>query len=497
MAEKVLALYFEDTGIKLLAARGRKVEAWETVTLEPGLITGGLINNENRVAEKVKEIFININRSKGGGGLSGKGKIIVGLSGHDSLYRVISLPNLDKNMMAEAIRREAGRVLPVSLDQLYLAYQRIPGADNESKVFVAAFPKKSADVLLRTLKLAGVTPHMLDLAPLALCIAVNEPRAIIADARLDSLSIMVLADRVPQVIRSLSLQSEGKSVTENMATISEEFSRTIAFYNSSHQQAQLSSEVPVFVSGELANTPSTWPALIGNLNFKVGILPSVMQFPPEFPANDFIINMGLAAKELGLEKEHANYSLVNLNALPASALPTPFNVYRVVVPVVAVAGIAFVLIQWNNLQNTKKTTTSIQTQITAEQNLINANKQAIAAETTQNEAIQVQIQPIQDNANIFTNKIKSVTAARTLTDSDVHILIALKPATVFISALSYNSVTQGLSGSCGNSKDILSYAQALRDKGLFKTVVSSITYAPIILDDGTKVDNFTYTLSLN
>jgi len=29
-------------------------------------------------------------------------------------------------MLAEAVRREAGRVLPVSLDQLYLAYQRIP-----------------------------------------------------------------------------------------------------------------------------------------------------------------------------------------------------------------------------------------------------------------------------------------------------------------------------------------------------------------------------------
>jgi len=55
----------------------------------------------------------------------------------------------------------------------------------------------------------------------------------------------------PSVIRSLSLPGEGKSLAENIATINEEFSRTVAFYNSSHQQAPLDSSVPVFVSGDL------------------------------------------------------------------------------------------------------------------------------------------------------------------------------------------------------------------------------------------------------
>jgi len=96
-------------------------------------------------------------------------------------------------------------------------------------VFVAAFPKKSADALIKTMRLAGVAPRVLDLAPLALCISVNEPRSIIADVGSDSLNIMVMSERVPQVIRSLSLSGEGKSVADNMATISEEFSRTVPF----------------------------------------------------------------------------------------------------------------------------------------------------------------------------------------------------------------------------------------------------------------------------
>ena len=187
MAEKVLTLYFEDSSIKLLVAKGRKVESWAMVPLESGMVVGGTIVDEVKTADKIKELLGSVKTNL----FSGKGKVIVGLSGRDSLYRVISLPVLEKSMLAEAVRREAGRVLPVSLDQLYLAYKRIPGNDNETRVFVAAYPKKSTDILIKTLRLAGVTPRVLDTAPLALCLAVNEPRAIIADAKSDSLNIMV------------------------------------------------------------------------------------------------------------------------------------------------------------------------------------------------------------------------------------------------------------------------------------------------------------------
>ena len=350
MAEKVLTLYFEDSSIKLLVAKGRKVESWAMVPLESGMVVGGTIVDEVKTADKIKELLGSVKTNL----FSGKGKVIVGLSGRDSLYRVISLPVLEKSMLAEAVRREAGRVLPVSLDQLYLAYKRIPGNDNETRVFVAAYPKKSTDILIKTLRLAGVTPRVLDTAPLALCLAVNEPRAIIADAKSDSLNIMVMAERVPQVIRSLSLQSEVKTISGNMATISEEFSRTVAFYNSSHQQAPIDSTVPVFVSGDLANAPDTWPELVGKLNSKVAVLPIALEYPENFPVSDFIVNLGLATKELGLEKLPENYSLVNLNALPSSFLPKAINPYYIAVPVVVVVGIVGMIYMWNTLQKSKE-----------------------------------------------------------------------------------------------------------------------------------------------
>lgn len=505
MATRVISLYLDDANIRLLIARGRKVERWASRALDEGLVDGGIILDEAKMADIISELIETAKsikteketfRESIANFFSGKSKVIVGLSGRDSLYRVVSLPVLSDSLLAEAIRREAARVLPVSLDELYLAYHRIPSGSNEIRVFVAAFPKKTTDSLMRTLRRGGVRPQVLDLAPLALCLSVNEPRAIIVDVRTDNLNIIVLADRVPQVIRSLALQSEVKTLSENMPTIVEEFSRTVAFYNSSHQQDPLDEKVPVFVSGDLANAPDSWQSLVGRLHSNVMVLPSAIQYPDNFPVNDFMVNLGLATKELSLEKEPANYPLVNLNALPESALPKPVDLYRIVTPVVAVAGIAGIFFLWNNWQNNIDSVKSLESQLTSTQNLITTAANSIATLTEQNRLAQAQIQPVIDAANTFTVKLTNLQTARNLTNSDVHQISALKPETVAVTSISYGLNGATVNGSAAKQDDVLGYAQALRDTGGFTVVVSSITYSSVVTDTGAVISSYNFTLEI-
>jgi type IV pilus assembly protein PilM len=508
MAKRVMTLYFEDTSIRLLVASGRQVERWASVPLEPGLVSGGAIIDANKVADKVRELFTAMTHAKshtsGGKGNKkslanlfggGKGKIIVGLSGRDSLYRVLSLPVMADALLGEAVRHEAARALPVPLDELYLSYQRIPGFSNEARVFVAAFPKKTTDTLLRTLSQAGITPRLLDLAPLALCLSVNEPRAIIVDARQDNLNIMVMAGRVPQVIRSLALQSGEKTISENMPTIIEEVNRTVAFYNSSHQQEPLDTTVPVFVSGDLAGAPDSWKALVGRLNAPVAVLPSVIQYPADFPASEFAVNLGLATKELNLEKESANYSLVNLNAMPAALLPKQVNPMRVLIPVVAVVGLAGIVFLWLNLQNSITNTESVESQLTATQKLIIGNAKDVATLTEQNRLMQAQIQPVKDLAEALNAKLNGLETARFLTDSDLQQIIALKPQSVAMSRVMHSAKDIVVSGSTERYDVILNYAEELRNTSHFTVVVSSIRYSSEV-NDGVQVITYDFTFQM-
>ena len=68
--------------------------------------------------DKLKELFTLTNVSTG--------KVIAGLSGLNSLYRLITLPELPEAVRDEAVKHEARRVIPVSLDQVHLAYQALP-----------------------------------------------------------------------------------------------------------------------------------------------------------------------------------------------------------------------------------------------------------------------------------------------------------------------------------------------------------------------------------
>jgi type IV pilus assembly protein PilM len=198
MAKRVTTLFIRDTSINLLVMKGEKIEKWASSPLEPGLVSQGLIVDEARVADKVKQIFKETGAKAN--------KVTVGLSGHDSLYRIITLPELPEAVLPEAVRREALRTIPTPLEEVYFSYQRLPAqTKGENRIFLATFPRNLVDALIRTLRQAGVKAYVMDLAPLALSRIPNEPRAIIVNARLDHLDVIVLADRLPQVIRRLAL----------------------------------------------------------------------------------------------------------------------------------------------------------------------------------------------------------------------------------------------------------------------------------------------------
>ena len=299
MAKRVTTLFIRDNSINLLVMKGEKVQKWASLPLEPGLVSQGLIVDEEQVADKVKQVFKETGAKAG--------KVISALSGHDSLYRVISLPELPEAVIPEAVRREAQRTIPTPLEEVYFSYQSLPSPRGESRVFLTTFPRNVVDVMVRTLRQAGVKPHIMDLAPLALCRIPDEPRAIIVNARLDHLDLIVLADRLPQVIRRLSLPTETESLEEKLPFIAEEFNRTVAFYNSSHMEKPLDSTVPVFVCGDLAEEPDTWQSVVGGAGYSVSALPSPVEPAEGFNPNEFMVNIGLALKELLPERKKLTF----------------------------------------------------------------------------------------------------------------------------------------------------------------------------------------------
>jgi len=491
MTKKIVTLFIRDTSINLLEMKGMRVQKWASSPLEAGLVSQGVIQDEEQVAAQVRELF-RLEKVT-------TRKVIAGLSGLNSLYRLITMPELPGAILDEAVKHEAGRVMPVSLDEVYLSYQPTAAPKGEMRVFLAAYPRDGADTLVRTLRKAGLEPYLMDLAPLALCRIPNEPRAIIVNARSEHLTIMVITERLPQLIRWLQLPGEAESLTEKLPAVTEELSRTVTFYNSSHLESPLDSDVPVFVCGELAEAPDAWPSLVGRLNYNVLALPSPVEQIEGFPANEFMVNIGLALKELLPEDVEAHYSIVNLNTLPEIYLPKAFPISRILVPVGVTIGVAVLVYLGLLVQNTMADTKVLDSQLNAMQRSITQQRQEITSikeqtVQTQNEInpVRTQINQVKAKTGIFQSTATGLEQVREKVDQDLEKIASLAPADIALlyggdkiemggqragqGQVGHNVDEASITGIApGNEgyKAIFEYAKALRNSGRFSMVIIS------------------------
>jgi type IV pilus assembly protein PilM len=455
MAKRITTLFIRDTSIDLLVMKGEQVDKWASSPLEPGLVSQGLIVDEAQVADKVEQIF----KETG----APKKKVITALSGHDSLYRIITLPELPDAVLPEAIRREAKRTMPTALENVYFSYQRLSSPKGESRIFLATFPRELVDALVRTLRQAEVNPYVMDLAPLALCRIPDEPRAIIVNARLDYLDVAVIADRLPQVIRRLSLPGETESLEERLPLIAEEFNRTVAFYNSSHVEKPLDSTVPVFIGGDLAEAPETWQSVVGEAGYSVSALPSPVEPPEGFNPNEFMVNIGLALKELLTEKEEANFSLVNFNALPEAYLPPSFSIVRVLIPVVTVIGIGLIIFALILILNNRANIEALQTEVTVAESSVTQQRGQIAK-------LNSRIPPVEATAKELSGRITNMERRRASIYLDLSEIVTLAKEKVYLAEVKHVDNSIVMSGKASNVGLIYSYARDLRSSPRFSKV---------------------------
>ena len=502
MAKKITTLFVRDNSINVLVVDGERVEKWASGPLEPDLVNQGLIVDEEKVSAAIRDVFKQ-NQIRGG-------KVIAGISGANTLYRIITLPEMPDALLGEAIRREARRVLPVSLDDVNLSYQEVPSVSKgEKRLFLATFPKNTIDAMIQTVKKAGLDPYLMDLAPLALSRVPDEPRCIIINVRGNQADIIVVEERMPQLVRVLSLPSEAVSLEEKLPAVTEELNRTVVFYNSSHVEKPLNPSVPLYVGGEAAEAPDTWAQLVGRLNFPVAVLPLPVEAPEGFPAIDFMVNVGLALKELSAERGDGNFSVINLNVLPEAYQPRRIAVSRVVVPAVILVGVGILGYMGYLALQSRSETTRLNEELTKSEQplaLQSAEIATLKAEIKQAEPlaapVEAQIAQVRAVASVFQSTMTGLTTNRAKMDSDLKdVVVGQLPGSVTAAGrdLTLTTVTHDgnvivVTGTTTNEDFVFTYARNLRSAGGIKSVVIA-SISRVVTEEG-EADTFQFSLLL-
>jgi len=461
MTKKIVTLYVNDTSLRMMVTDGKQIKEWAELPLEPGLVENTVVLKEEEFADKIKQLLtLQTITTK---------KVAVAISGFRSLTRPITLPQLPKEMLNEAVEREAERVLPVPPEQLYTSWQTIPAPEEQTQVFLVAIPRETVDALFKGLHRAGLGSNLINLKPLLLARMVAEATAIIVDVQTTEFDIVVMSEGVPQPIRTIPFPSEAVSWQEKLPSISSELDRTITFYNSNNPENPLDSSLPISACGELADESELCQALSDEVGRPVLPLLSPLDCPEGFAPGHYMVNIGLTLQELSSGQE-SGASAVNLNVLPVPYKPKPISLTNILIP----SGTAVVALLLASLlmltQITSADIASIRGELDTTDQLLRqrlTQRQALAVITTK---LKNEISAAEASRNSFT------TAADNLEKQKTGIILAMEVAIeslsgdVTMSSINYADSILAISGRAPDGRMVVSYFRKLDRSGRFGKV---------------------------
>jgi len=447
----MVTLDIEDTSIKMMAVKGKHIEAVASLPLEPGLVHDGVVIDTATVSRHITELM-------SAHGISEK-KVVVSISGIHSIYRIVNLPRLPKGLLDEAARREMERVMPVPLNELYTSWQTISMSDIETAMCIVGLPRNTVDAMLDTLNQAGLKPEAMDVRPLAIARVADERDAVIINIQPTGFDIVIMIDGVPELLRSLPFPSSAASVPDKISEVKEELERTVAFHNSSHKENPITHHTAAFVSGELGNT------LAETLEYQVKPLPQLLSYTDSLNTGEYATNIGLALK---LMRADISQTRVNINVTPEAYLPKPIPIIQIVSWAFIPIAIAVLLLLGISTLQTVRQTQLLQTKVDSAQAQIQTRQG--------NEAALKQLQTKVDEAkkarDVFKPPLDSARAQRLKVNGDLSKVTSLLPGIIKLKSISY-SQSLTISGTAPDDTTIVNYARDLTNSGQFSEVLIS------------------------
>jgi len=288
-AKEITTLNIEGSSVRLLTVKDKRVQKWGDMPLEPGVIKEGLILDPPGVGLVIRNLFASQNAPKK--------DVVVSLTALRAVPRFLNMPKMSPHLLKEAIMREAKREMPLPLDSLYLSWQAIGEVGNQQRIYLLGVPRDLLDAEVQALAAAGIQPSVIDLKPLALVRAVNREQAIIADLEPDSLDVIMVADYVPVIMRTFSLE-EGLGLEEKIERLADELTRTVKFYNDSYPEKPFSPAATVCLTGALMGDRAARNSFTRRVDYPVEVPDPPLEYAPDLPLAQYVVNMGLALKKV-------------------------------------------------------------------------------------------------------------------------------------------------------------------------------------------------------
>ncbi len=452
-----VALTVEADSLRMLVVKGRRVQSWMTFSLPPNLAKDGAAPAPQSIEGVLSTLFF------GREGL--KHHLSVCLPGSDTLFRIVSLPKLKPQLVLEAIQREARQELPVETERLHLFWQRFFTSAERDDYLLVWVRKDSYEPLYAAFRQARVQPHLWELKPLALVRAVGLSEAVIVDLEPENTGLIVVAQGVPRIVRSLTNPSAMRR-EDWLRHLADEVSRCIALYQSSFPEDAGHRERRVVLTGQLASDSTIMQTLQAALPLPVEQFQCAYQAPQEFPAATYAAAVGLALKKGKPKANRLGQRGVDFNVLPSQQQHRVFPVKRVVAGAALVMGAVLLAPSFQATAHSEATLLEQRAELARLQRQVSLVKDSLVLRGE----LQKKIDQVNGQMRALQQERNSVLAGKGDVSLELRAAMTIAPPGVSISRLGTLGNTLVVGGETSTYAVLLEYTGALERSGFFQTV---------------------------
>ncbi|MBI4307662.1 MAG: hypothetical protein HY684_02530 [Chloroflexi bacterium] len=280
----------EGPSLRLLQTQNGRVASWTTLSFNPNLMQDGRVANPAGLAEVIKNGLARLN--------GGRGQLVTVFPGTRLTLRVLAIPRLRDVKPEVVVPREARRILGAAAEQQIIVWALLSSTQMELRYLLVAIPRAEMARFMETLDLSGLKPRKVDARPLALARAVGEPTGVLLRLEPTDLDVTIVVDMVPQIFASRVLEFS-MSPEDLLDELADAVQATVSFHASRAEGAALPPEAPLLlVGGHPQIDESLAHALSVRLGREVRSPASPIPAPDDFPALEYMVNLGLALKPL-------------------------------------------------------------------------------------------------------------------------------------------------------------------------------------------------------
>lgn len=283
-----VTLDFDGSAIRFLLVQRGAASRWDQITFPPEVMSQGVVADPASAGAALKDL---LQRHE-----VGRARMRASVGGHRAISRQLTLPPMHDRLLAEAIRHKVRQDFPLPIEQTDLTWHVLERSPTGVEVYVLAVPRAAVDSLVESVKAAGRTLNSLDLRPLALARLVHPASALLVNLEEHSLTILVVREGVPAVVRSLPFTTLRPGPEARFETLLQEMARTLKFYNEGNRESPLEDAVPLMATGELLQRTDFLETLRSHHAGPVEVPPAPLQHPADLPRATYAVNLGLAAK---------------------------------------------------------------------------------------------------------------------------------------------------------------------------------------------------------